>query len=182
MLFSRVVSSLVFFLTIGAFALASAVDRRSTADIQAVFTKLKSSTDTILPEIKSAASSGSANDDTITPLVTQLMAALNTAQSSLTALDSGAPLAKRQSEGEVADLVASIVGEISSVLDIVLAIAATPSLRALLTGIDAALAGVLTSLGHLQTSIITIIGGLLASVSGIVESLGLGLTLGALGL
>ncbi|KAI5121854.1 hypothetical protein M0805_003287 [Coniferiporia weirii] len=184
MLFSRVVSSLVFFLTIGAYALASAADRRSTADVQAVFTNLKSSTDTILLEIKSAASSESANDDTITSLVTQLLASLNTAQSSLTALDTSAtPPTKRQSEDEIAELIASIIGDISTSLDVATStVSVTPIMASLITGVDATLAQTLTSVALLQPNILVTVDGLLGIVGVLLTTLGLILTLGALGL
>ena len=55
------------------------------------------------------AASGNASDTTVSPLIDQLIDALNTANSSLASLDTFSILAKRQDDNEITSLVATIV-------------------------------------------------------------------------
>jgi hypothetical protein len=101
------------------------VDKRTTtADIETVFNTLKGSTDSILPQISaptvrsnfisltdstaSLVSSGTATDATVTPLINELTDAFDTATASLATL-SPVELRKRQSDDDIANLVAGIL-------------------------------------------------------------------------
>ncbi|KAJ7250702.1 hypothetical protein C8J57DRAFT_1451690 [Mycena rebaudengoi] len=154
--------------------------RASTADIQTVFTTLKSTTDSILPQIADLASSGTATDETVTPLINDLTTALNTATDSLGALPA---LSKRQSDDDVANLVAGIVIDITNVLDGLLGSASTiPALGGLLAGVDVALNQVLFGLERLLAGVLNLVATLLVDVANLLRSLAFGLTLASLGL
>lgn len=136
MLFSRVIVFFAPFATLGILALSSPVAsgavlaKRDNADIEEVFTTLKASTDSVLPQIRKStfltilmallislalediAASGNATEENITPLIGDLVSALNTASGSLSGLSaSSVALTKRQSDSDIATLVASIITE-----------------------------------------------------------------------
>ncbi|KAJ7174073.1 hypothetical protein C8R43DRAFT_1058065 [Mycena crocata] len=159
------------------------VDKRaSTADIQTVFNTLKTSTDSILPQINALVSSGTATDETVTPLVNDLTTALDTATASLAALPATS-VSKRQSDDEIANLVAGIITDVTNALDGLLGTAATiPALGGLLAGIDTSLNQVLLGLEILLAGVLRLVANLLVDVAGLLRSLALGLTLGTLGL
>lgn len=132
MLFSRVVSFATFFLTLGILAVAKPVEVESRADASSVanvVATLKSKTDQIVPQIskslpqirhqslimidsrlspESAAANPHANPATITPLINELVSALNTAQNSL-ARGPVIGLKSRQAQEEVANTFAGVV-------------------------------------------------------------------------
>jgi len=157
------------------------VDKRaSTADVETVFTKLKSSTDSILPQIDALVSGGTASDATVTPLIGKLTAALNTATTSLSSLPISS---KRQTEDEVATVVAGIINEISTTLDGLSGSAtAIPALGTLIIAIDVALEELLVGLDVVLAGVVTLVAGLLTSVAVLLGQLGLGLVIGLLGL
>ncbi|KAJ7028399.1 hypothetical protein C8F04DRAFT_964021 [Mycena alexandri] len=161
---------------------AVVVDKRaSTADIETVFNTLKSSTDSILPQITSLVSGGTATDDTVTPLINDLTAALDTATASLGTLAVGS--LKRQSDDDIANLVAGIITDITNALDGLLGTASTiPALGGLLAGVDTSLNQVLIGLETLLAGVLNLVANLLVDVAGLLRSLALGLTLATLGL
>ncbi|KAJ7912913.1 hypothetical protein B0H13DRAFT_1712827 [Mycena leptocephala] len=157
------------------------VDKRaSTADVETVFTTLKSSTDSILPQIDALVSGGTASDATVTPLIGELTAALNTATLSLSSLPVSA---KRQTEGKVATVVAGIITEISTTLNGLSGSAmAIPAFGTPIIAIDVALNELLVGLDVVLAGVVTLIAGLLTSVAVLLGQLGLGLVIGLLGL
>ncbi|KAF9262821.1 hypothetical protein L218DRAFT_945057 [Marasmius fiardii PR-910] len=85
-----------------------------SADIWQTLMTLKASTDVILPQIRQlAANPGMASDAIVTPLMEQLISDLNQAASALSTAKSSATL-KRQSEGDIANLIAAIVKDITT--------------------------------------------------------------------
>ncbi|EJD01719.1 uncharacterized protein FOMMEDRAFT_158873 [Fomitiporia mediterranea MF3/22] len=189
MLFTRIVSFFVVSVTFGTMALAipspvtAEVAKRDNAQIEQVFTTLKSSTDSILPQIQSIASSGNATDDNVTPLVNQLVAALDTATSSLSGLSpSSRALIKRQSEDDIASLVAGIVSDIANGISGLQSAASITDLDTLLGGIDSSLNQVLLGLEILLAGVLHLVANLLVDVAGLLNQLAFGLTLGTLGL
>ncbi|KAF8060252.1 hypothetical protein FPV67DRAFT_337241 [Lyophyllum atratum] len=155
----------------------------TSSDVQAVFTTLKTSTDSILPQIDSLVSGGTATDATVTPLIRQLTSALDTATSSLTGIQGPVSTNGGPSEDEIAALVAGIVSEIAKTLSGLQGLSAViPSLGPLLAGVNFSLNQVLLGLGILLDGVLTLVATLLASVAGLLRSLGLGLLLGSLGL
>ncbi|THH11599.1 hypothetical protein EW145_g557 [Phellinidium pouzarii] len=176
MLFSRVVSFLVFFVTMGAFALSTPVQKRSDAQLETVFTTLKSSTDAILPQISAMATSGQASETSLTPLVNQLVEALTTAQGSLSSIGSGSLLVKRVTDEAVAELISGIVSDIAITLNL----GVIPTLTILLGDVDVILSEVLTTVNIIAGDVFILLRGLLGTVDGLLA--GLGLTLGLLGL
>ncbi|KAJ7704846.1 hypothetical protein B0H17DRAFT_1126482 [Mycena rosella] len=161
----------------------TAVEKRaSTADIETVFNTLKSSTDSILPQITALVSGGNATDDTVTPLINDLTGALDTATASLAALPATTS-SKRQSDDDIANLVAGIITDVTNALDGLLGTASTiPALGGLLAGVDTSLNQVLIGLETLLAGVLTLVANLLVDVAGLLKSLALGLTLATLGL
>ncbi|KAJ7865023.1 hypothetical protein B0H14DRAFT_2735057 [Mycena olivaceomarginata] len=136
---------------------ANVAKRSSTADVVNVFNTLKGSTDSILPRINSLVSSGTASDATVTPLISQLTTAFNTAQ------------AKRQSDEDVAVLVAGIVTAVPPHI---------PALPGLIVQIDIARQELLIGLDVILAGVLTLVGGLYAFRGRrLLKSLGLGLVL-----
>ncbi|KAJ7172813.1 hypothetical protein C8R43DRAFT_874035 [Mycena crocata] len=160
-----------------------AVEKRaSTADVQAVFNTLKDSTDTILPQINALVSGGTATDDTVTPLIKELTSAVYVATASLNGMQVDFDIARRQSDDEIAILVAGIVTDITNALDGLAGSAASiPALTGLLTGLDSSLHEVLLGLETLLAGVLNLVANLLVDVAALLRSLALGLTLTALG-
>ncbi|KAJ7723621.1 hypothetical protein DFH07DRAFT_855672 [Mycena maculata] len=157
---------------------ATAVEKRaSTADIETVFNTLKSSTDTILPQITALGSSGTATDTSVTPLISELTAALNTATASLAALPT-TETKKRQTEDDIAILAAGLVTDIANTFNGF----PVPGLDVLLVEVDVALNELLVGLDTLLVGVSVLVAGLLSGVAGVLDGLGLGLVLGLLGL
>ncbi|KAJ6605177.1 hypothetical protein DFH09DRAFT_967063 [Mycena vulgaris] len=183
----RFASLFLFAVTLASASPASApaglavVDKRAfTADVETVFTTLKSSTDSILPQIDALVSGGTASDVTVTPLIGELTAALNTATASLSSL----PVSfKRQTEDEVATVVAGIITEITTTLNGLSGSAtAIPAFGTLIIAIDVALEELLVGLDVVLTGVVTLVAGLLTSVAVLLGQLDLGLVIGLLGL
>ncbi|TDL20465.1 hypothetical protein BD410DRAFT_725859 [Rickenella mellea] len=161
MQYSRIVSLFLVFLSFCLATLANPVNKRDNAAIEAVFTTLKASSDTILPQITSLASGGTATDDTVTPLINDLTAALDTATASLGALDATSILKKRQSSDDIANLVAGIITDITNALDSLLGTASTiPALGGLLAGVDTSLNQVLKGLEQLLAGVLNLVANL----------------------
>ncbi|ESK91183.1 sc15 protein [Moniliophthora roreri MCA 2997] len=162
--------------------IANEVAKRDNADIQTVLTTLKGQTDTILPQITDLSNSGNASDETVTPLFNQLTTALDTATASLAELEPSSSR-KRQSDDDIANLVAGIVTDITNALSGLTAqAAAIPTLGVLLAGVDTSLAQVLSGLEILLAGVLRLVANLLVDVAALLRSLAFGLTLAALGL
>ncbi|KAJ7463460.1 hypothetical protein B0H11DRAFT_85422 [Mycena galericulata] len=153
------------------------VDKRtSTASVENVVTTLKSSTDSILPQIDALASSGKASSATVTPLIGQLTTALNTATASLSSLPISS---KRQTQDQVATVVAGVITSISTTLN---GVSAIPEFGTFIIPIDVALEELLVGLDVVLAGVLTLVSGLLVSVSVLLNELGLGLVFILLGL
>ncbi|KAK7000314.1 Sc15 protein [Favolaschia claudopus] len=156
--------------------------RSSTADVEAVLNTLKGSTDSILPQIDALVSGGTASDATVTPLINELTSALDTASASLGGL-SPVSSRKRQSDDDIANLVAGILTDVTNTLDGLLGEAASiPALGGLLAGVDTSLNQVLVGLETLLAGVLRLVANLLVDVANLLRSLALGLTLATLGL
>ncbi|KAH8119790.1 hypothetical protein DFH11DRAFT_1556584 [Phellopilus nigrolimitatus] len=185
MLFTRAVSFLAFFATLGVFTSAkpSLSDRSSdsnTAAVSSVFTTLQSQTGSVLPQFSDLVASGNATSSTVTPLVNQLVSALNTAHGSLEAIPTGSTLVKRQSADAIATLVAGVVSDIANGLEPLIGV--VPGLDVILIGLDTALDEVLVSVDVLVEGVVVLVSSALTDVSVILQGLGLGVVLGLLGL
>ncbi|KAL5494865.1 hypothetical protein ACEPAI_327 [Sanghuangporus weigelae] len=182
MLFSRVVSFFAFILTLGILAVAKPVEldtRANVASVQNVVATLKSKTDQIVPQIKSAAANHQANSATITPLINELVSALNAAHSSLTR-GGAIKLKSRQTQDEIATTFAGVVTDITGAVKLIPF--GFPGLPGLIVSLDVALAELLTGLDIAVVGLGLTVGSLLQGVGGLLAGLGFGLTLGLLGL
>jgi len=156
--------------------------KRDNAAIEGVLNTLKGSTDTILPQFTSLVQANNASSATVTPLFTELTTALDAATASLAAL-APASAAKRQSDDDIANLVAGLLTDITNALSGLLGSAATiPELGGLLAGVDTSLNQVLNGLETLLAGVLHLVANLLVDVAGLLNQLAFGLTLASLGL
>ncbi|EJD03526.1 uncharacterized protein FOMMEDRAFT_139782 [Fomitiporia mediterranea MF3/22] len=182
MLFSRVVSYLAFFLTLGILATAKPVELENRASVslaEEVVSALKSKTDSIVPQIKSAASSKPVSASAITPLLNELITAFNEAHSSLGQV-SLLKEKKRQNANDVANTFAGVVTDVAGAVKLIPV--GLPGLPGLIVSLDVALSELLVGLDVAVVGLGVLLGGLLTGVAGLLGGLGLGLTLGLLGL
>ncbi|KAJ7704771.1 hypothetical protein B0H17DRAFT_920656 [Mycena rosella] len=137
--------------------LATIEKRASTADVATVINTLKTSTDSIIPQINALVSGSTATDATVTPLINDLTAAFDTASASLTTLALTGGL-KRQSDDDIANLVAGILTDVTTALDGLLGTASTiPGLGGLLGGLDVSLNQVLLGLETLLAGVLNLV-------------------------
>ncbi|THV03767.1 hypothetical protein K435DRAFT_650590 [Dendrothele bispora CBS 962.96] len=162
---------------------SNAIKRQSNADIESVLNDLQDQVGTILPQIDALVSGGNATDDTVTPLITQLTDALNATTASLADLNTSSTSTKRQSNDDIANLVAGIVTDIANSLNGLLGSAdSIPALGTLLSGVDFSLNQVLVGLETLLAGVLNLVATLLVDVAALLRSLAFGLTLASLGL
>ncbi|PPQ89266.1 hypothetical protein CVT25_001350 [Psilocybe cyanescens] len=156
---SRFFVSFLAFTALSVSATPVEVEERQTADLSsilAVVSVLQGKTQAILPEINSLVSSGSASEDTLTPLISGLVSSLTTASSSLSSIGSVGTTSSG-SASEVASAIAPIVSEITSTLGG--AQTAVPGLSTVIAGfgLDAALNQVLTGLEVLVAGVLNVV-------------------------
>ncbi|KAF8890954.1 hypothetical protein BD779DRAFT_220435 [Infundibulicybe gibba] len=128
--------------------------RTDISDVEAVFNTLKTSTDSILPQINGLVSNGTVTGTTITPLVNDLTSALNSATSSLGTLQAVAT----PTSNEVATLIAGVVSDVATTLNGVQGI--VPTLLETLGGVDLALSKVLAAVDGLLAGVLTLVANL----------------------
>ncbi|PAV22594.1 sc15 [Pyrrhoderma noxium] len=147
-----------------------------------VLTQLKSTTDSILPEIKNLITNGTVTETSVEPLLKGLIQAFHTAQTSVASLPRNqTDIEKRQDD--IGTLIAEIIEEIATVLgDLLDATGEGAILGPLIAALDAAIASLLVSLGGLLTSLVATVASLLATISTLLSTVGLGLIIGVLGL
>lgn len=156
--------------------------KRDNADISGILTTLKTDLAGPLAGITALTLSGNVTEQNITPLLNSVTASLNTAATSLSGL-SPSDLRKRQTDDELANLVAGIINDIAKALQGLEANLATiPLLAGLLSGIDVALNQVLLGLGILLKGVLNLVAQLLVNVAALLRNLAFGLSLGTLGL
>ncbi|KAL5522806.1 hypothetical protein ACEPAG_8824 [Sanghuangporus baumii] len=196
MLFSRIVSFFAFTATLGGVALAKPlVEKRDEASVQAVVTDLKSTVDTILPQISNLTANNQATEQTVIPLMDQLIQAFGNATTSLVGLSTRSvpgDLEKRQSVFNVAQLISDIMGNVATTVGGVVngpAASSIPSLGNRLSLLDSTSSGLLSGLDSLLPGVLGIVTGLLGTllptVLGLLSSgggSGLGGLLGILGI
>ncbi|KAK7045153.1 Sc15 protein [Favolaschia claudopus] len=154
--------------------------RASISSITGVLNTLEGKVGSILPQIDNLVATASATEANVAPLVLQLTTALNSASLSLTLLGLGL---KRQTEADVANLVAGLVSDIATSLNGLEGLASSiPGLSGLTGTVDVALNSVLVNLNGLLAGILGTLAGLLGPVTGILSGLGLTGVLGSLGL
>jgi len=186
---SRIVSVALFFSTFGLSIASPAAlaERASPADVQGVLATLKGHTDTILPQIDALSASGTANEDNVTPLVTQLTTAIDAATGSLTALSvvpRGTAFFKRQSDDDVAQTLAGIITDITTSFDGLnnsgFKSEKFPGLVILLKLLDISLSKLLFSVELLLAGVLKLVAKLLVDVAILLKNLSFALVLSAL--
>ncbi|KAL0058972.1 hypothetical protein AAF712_014309 [Marasmius tenuissimus] len=164
--------------------------RADNADVMQVFQTLKASTDTILSQIDKLTYSGTADDFNFPPLINKLLANIDRAARALSMLKVS-ETRKRQTDDEIANLVAGIVKSIATTMQPLAQLATSDRigvsisnsvLRRLLNDIDDSLAQALQRLNGVLVGVLGRVANLLTDLATILRNLGLGLTIGALGL
>ncbi|KAF8917159.1 hypothetical protein CPB85DRAFT_1250302 [Mucidula mucida] len=151
------------------------------AEVQTVLSTLKATTDSVLPQITAIV--GNVSEDVITPLLTQVVDALNTATSALGAIEVPVSADVTVNGDSVAQVLGGIITDVSDtlapVIDEVLAI---PAVKDLIQGtINPLLNTVLTTVDGLLPGVLPVVVGLVGQVTGLLSSLGLGSVVGTLG-
>jgi len=191
MIASRIVSFFLFTATVittGAFASpiadnVDAVQKRQATDASsqtlAILTALQGSTNSILPQISSLSSSGQANSDTLTPLISQLTASFSTASGSLSAVQPESDWQHPQvPHDKIAALIAAILNDVLITLDGVLLF----DVPALLVTVDVVVSTLLTDVEFVLAGVLTLVSGLLGTVTLLLSALGFTLISSVLGL
>ncbi|PPQ70169.1 hypothetical protein CVT25_011766 [Psilocybe cyanescens] len=164
---SRFFVSLLAFTALGVSAspAPAPAEKRSAdvSDVLAVVSTLKTKTNAILPEINALVAQGFANQATLTPLLTNLVASLNTAHTSIAAISS--VNADSGSTSDVANAIAPIVADITNTLGN--AQTAVPGLAGIIAGfgLDAALNQILVGLEILLAGVLNLVAGFALAVS-----------------
>ena len=130
MLFSRIISFFALSMTLGSVSFARpAAEQSNLATVQNIVLNLKTTTDTVLPElsefrhlsrvdfiltrysIETMISSNNVTEAAVVPLMNQLISAVNNARISVAKLprDDSQSIEKRQSASDIAALVAEII-------------------------------------------------------------------------
>ncbi|KAL5519348.1 hypothetical protein ACEPAH_1031 [Sanghuangporus vaninii] len=178
MLFSRVISFLVFSLTLGTFAVGKPVTTRSDVTfVQSVFTSLQSNTNNILPQIKGLTAEGNATNESVGPLIIELISALQGTQGSVALIG---PISSNASNDTLVELIAETIADIVGTLDLLANSTDITDLSGLLSGIDLALAEILLGLDVIVAGVITLVATLLAGLTVSLEDIGFGQTITAL--
>jgi len=191
MIASRIVSFFLFTATVittGAFASpiadnVDAVQKRQVTDASsqtlAILTTLQGSTNSILPQISSLSSSGQANSDTLTPLISQLTASFSTASGSLSSVQPESDWQHPQvPHDKIAALIAAILNDVLITLDGVLLF----DVPALLVTVDVVVSTLLTDVEFVLAGVLTLVSGLLGTVTLLLSALGFTLISSVLGL
>ncbi|KAG9097944.1 hypothetical protein FS749_005047 [Ceratobasidium sp. UAMH 11750] len=154
--------------------------KRDNADIMGVMTKLKQDVDPILAKINTLVAQKQATLANVTPLINQLTTTLDGSAADLGKL-APSSLRKRQSDDEIAQIVAGIVSDIATVLDALLGELGSSIIGTLLNGVDASLNQVLLGLSILLQGVLLLVANLLVNVAQLLRNLAFGLSLGTLG-
>ncbi|KAK0226559.1 hypothetical protein IW262DRAFT_1294731 [Armillaria fumosa] len=176
MIASRLTSILFFAVALSSTLVASAPfpAKRQDTSVSDILTTLQSELSSVLPQIETLVSSATANDSTVTPLIQEVVSALDGASTSLSGLTVGGA-EEEEVAGTVTDVAQSLSGLLSVADDI-------PSLQGLLSSVDTSLSQVVDVSGTESEA-----SGILSLVTSLVnvpalESLGFGSTLASLGL
>ncbi|KAL5494864.1 hypothetical protein ACEPAI_326 [Sanghuangporus weigelae] len=178
MLFSHVISFLTFSLTLGTFASGKPVAARSdVTSIQNMFTSLQSNTNNILPQIKGLAAEGNATNESVGPLVIELISALQGVQGSLALIG---PISSDASNDTLVELIAEIITDIVGTLDLLANSTDITYLSGLLYGIDLALADILLGLDVILAGVTYLVATLLVDLAVPLTAIGFVETINAL--
>ncbi|KAF9022884.1 hypothetical protein BDZ89DRAFT_1070369 [Hymenopellis radicata] len=150
------------------------------SEVQGVLSTLKATTDGVLPQI--TATVGNVSEDVITPLLQQVVDALNTATSALNAIEVPVSVGVTVNGDSAAQILGGVITDVSDtlapVIDEVLAI---PAVKELIQGtINPLLNTVLTTVNGLLPGVLPVVVGLVGNVTGVLSSLGLGSVVGTL--
>ncbi|KAF9040500.1 hypothetical protein BDP27DRAFT_1347419 [Rhodocollybia butyracea] len=107
-----------------------------------IFSTLKSSTDTILPQIAILVQSGDASEANLEPLMNELTTALKTASSSLAPLVPSSEIARRQLS--LSGIISTIFTDLADGLATILGISGVPGVTSLITNAATALGDIIT--------------------------------------
>ncbi|KAF4566187.1 hypothetical protein EYR40_001998 [Pleurotus pulmonarius] len=195
MIFSRVLPFLAFALSFSLVSVAkpiaeTGVIKRAegevgTADVAAVLTNLKATTDTTLSQMNSLIDENRVNSANTVPLMKELTESFTTAGKSLKALK-GKVNARQlgPTNSEIAALLAGIITALVTTLGrlLVRALLFLPTLMTLVVSLDLVLRDLLVTVEALVGGVLVLVTGMLADVGGLVVTLGLGLVAALLGL
>ncbi|KAG7443899.1 uncharacterized protein BT62DRAFT_303991 [Guyanagaster necrorhizus] len=159
----------IFASTLVSLVTATPAPRAEASSIEGVLQGLKSTTDAILPQINALVANKTATEASVSPLLNQVVSAVNAATLSVTSLQVGGVVVKRDSNGDVAALAASIMTDINTTTQ-----GLTTSglgLGSLVTVIGVALSQLLVTLEVIVPGLLALVVALLDGVVGTLVSL-----------
>ncbi|TFK16862.1 hypothetical protein FA15DRAFT_739255 [Coprinopsis marcescibilis] len=185
MFFSRVLISLfaVGFATAAAVPAAAPLKKREDiSDVLAIVGQLRTSTNSILPQIDGLVNSGAANEQNLSPLLAQLSSALDTSAVSIESLEGKVDPSSGGTEQQVANQVGAIYTNVATSMNNIQT--KKPHLYPLVPkhGIDAALIKLLLGLKLVLAGVIKLLSVVLFTVAGLLAGVGFLLKLLLLGL
>ncbi|KAF4607492.1 hypothetical protein EYR38_001564 [Pleurotus pulmonarius] len=195
MIFSRVLPLLAFALSFSLVSVAKPITETGvikraegevgTADVAAVLTNLKATTDTTLSQMNSLIDENRVNSANTVPLMKELTESFTTAGNSLKALK-GKVNARQlgPTNSEIAALLAGIITALVTTLGrlLVRALLFLPTLMTLVVSLDLVLRDLLVTVEALVGGVLVLVTGMLVDIGGLVVSLGLGSVAALLGL
>ncbi|KIY46595.1 hypothetical protein FISHEDRAFT_75515 [Fistulina hepatica ATCC 64428] len=146
---------------------SGAVKRTSSADdVISILETLRSSTDEILPQISGLVANGTASDNTVTPLTSSLVSAMNTATSSVKDITS-AGIVTDDEQSQIGDLLSGIVKDVMTTIDSLNTTEAVTTFSTIKTDVFSSmglLSGVLAALLELVVGLVGLLLDLLVSI------------------
>ncbi|KIY44832.1 hypothetical protein FISHEDRAFT_77243 [Fistulina hepatica ATCC 64428] len=161
------------------------IQSRSDLDILNALTTLQTTTVPLLAELDSLAALSTATDDTVTPITDQILAALTAATDTVDAISSDdrrRAVKSRQTDGDIATLLATIIEDILDALDSLLPFAdSITTLDTINSGLDGQTNTLIGAIDVLVDDLLTALAQLLNDVANIIVTLAWDLTGATLG-
>ncbi|KIY45535.1 hypothetical protein FISHEDRAFT_76392 [Fistulina hepatica ATCC 64428] len=147
------------------------VKRTSSADdVISILETLRSSTDEILPQISGLVANGTASDDTVTPLTSSLVSAMNNAASSVKDLASVDSVTDAE-QSQIGDLLKTIVDDVLTTIDSLNTTAAVTTLATIKADVYSSMGLVTGLLGTVLGLVLGLVGLVLALLVAILSAL-----------
>ncbi|EJD45565.1 hypothetical protein AURDEDRAFT_165421 [Auricularia subglabra TFB-10046 SS5] len=191
--FLAALSALFAFVTF-AFAAPTAVQQQRDVDVQQVLGALQTQVHSILGQLDTVLQDGGLTEAVLGPIVDDLVGALDTTAADLgnlviavTSPVGGLPVKRQVDTAAVGQTVGAIVTDLNTILNSLVAQAATvPGVSALLIGVNQSLTQVLSLTESLVPGVLGLVTGLVGTLTTtlgqLLNGLGLGSLLGSLGL
>jgi len=175
MLFTRVASMLAV-LTFGLVALANAVEKRQATSSVAIVTTLEEKVNGLTSQLQSVNAASAANTVLAESIVSQLISAFEEATDQVAA----GSLSKRQTDTDVADILADAIASVG--IPLASTVVLIPALAPLIDELDITMNGLVLSLDVVVSGLVLTLRALLVGFTAILNGVGLTILLATIGL